>query len=166
MARPKGWTKEKTIAVRRAVWEYLKANADEEGYLVFNSAKFALDRGVDSCTIQRCIRNLAEEKKIEYTRAPSDGASTNSGSLVRLIKIDGPKVVLRVCPKCGAQAHDEKSRFCHRCGTCLLSWDEQLRIKIDSLLPKIYREINDSKLSSELSEVMAILTKKVFKEEA
>lgn len=135
---------------------HLRDNADKDGYTIFSSSSFALDHGISHETTARLVRDLQEAGKLEYTRMG------NKGLLVHMIP---KKPDPRKCPKCGEIAHDEQSRFCYRCGSSLLSWDEQLKIKIDSLMPRIYREINDSKLSSELSEVMSILMKKVFKEE-
>ena len=146
--------------LEQVLLQHLRGLADNDGYVTFSERAFALDRGVSNTTIHNTIKRLQDQGKLEYTNVGK------KGTLVHLLKSEQPKDNLRKCPKCGETAHDANSRFCHRCGTCLLSWDEQLKIKIDSLLPKIYREINDSKLSSELSEVMAILTKKVFKEEA
>ena len=169
MSRPIGWTKEKADAVRHAVWEYLKTNADDEGYLIFNGASFALDRGVDSATIQRCVRKLAEDGKIEYTRAPADGVHTNNGSLIRLLrnerKPESQVSVLRKCPKCGELAHDIRSRFCYRCGTSLLTEKELLKERCNNFLPRLFRAIPDASVGNEATELIHKLMEIAFKEE-
>lgn len=169
MARPKGYTDETTEAVRRSVWEHLKASADDEGYLVFSSARFALDRGVSSSTVQRCIRKLAEDKKIEYTRAPADGVSKNAGSLIRILQADkNPEAkagALRKCPKCGETAHDIRSRFCYRCGTSLLTEKELLKERCGRFLPTLFRSITDQATANEAAELFHKLIELAFKEE-
>lgn len=170
MSRPKGWTIEKSNAVRHAVWDYLKKNADEEGYLVFNSASFALDRGVDSTTIQRCVRKIAEDGKIEYTRAPADGVHTNSGLLIRLLQNERKPEeqatisALRKCPKCGELAHDIRSRFCYRCGTSLLTEKELLKERCNNFLPRLFRAIPDASVGNEATELIHKLMEIAFKE--
>ena len=136
--------------------QHLRSNADNNGYVTFNGSAFALDHGISPETTARLMRNLQDAGRLEYTRAGS------AGSLVRLIPKEPEP---RKCPKCGEAAHDTESRFCHRCGASLLTEKEQLKDRLDRLVPRLYRSINDSSVANEAMELIGTLKKIVFKED-
>lgn len=134
----------------------LRRNADKDGYVIFNGSVFALEHGISASTSSRIMKNLQDEGKLEYTK------NGDNGSLVHLIQ-KGPEP--RKCPKCGEAAHDANSRFCHRCGASLLTEKEQLKYRLDMLLPRLYREIKDPAVANETMELIGTLKKIVFEEE-
>ena len=139
--------------------QHLRGLADNDGYVTFSARAFALDRGVSYTTIQNVINRLYERGKLEYTNMGK------KGTLVHLLKSEQPTVDLRKCPKCGETAHDANSRFCHRCGASLLTEKEQLKYRLDRLLPRLYREIKDPAVANEAMELIGTLKKIVFEEE-
>lgn len=158
---------QETEATRRAVWEYLKQNADEDGYLLFNCTNFALDRGCHSTTIQRAVHLLSEQGKVECVQS-TDLETGKRGLLVHLVG-DKPKEIigsnLRKCPKCGELAHDTRSRFCYRCGTSLLTEKELLKERCNNFLPRLFRSISDATVGNEATELIHKLMEIAFKEE-
>ena len=139
--------------------QHLRGLADNDGYVTFSARAFALDRGVSYNTIQRAIIRLYGQGKLEYTNMGK------KGTLVHLLKSEQPNVDLRKCPKCGETAHDANSRFCHRCGASLLTEKEQLKYRLDRLLPRLYREIKDPAVANEAMELIGTLKNIVFKED-
>ena len=139
--------------------QHLRGLADNDGYVTFSARAFALDRGVSYNTIQRAIIRLYGQGKLEYTNMGK------KGTLVHLLKSEQPSADLRKCPKCGETAHDANSRFCHRCGASLLTEKEQLKYRLDRLLPRLYREIKDPAVANEAMELIGTLKKIVFEEE-
>lgn len=139
--------------------QHLRGLADNDGYVTFSARAFALDRGVSYTTIQKVINRLYGLGKLEYTNMGKNG------TLVHLIKSEQPTVDLRKCPKCGETAHDANSRFCHRCGASLLTEKEQLKYRLDRLLPRLYREIKDPAVANEAMELIGTLKNIVFKED-
>ena len=134
----------------------LRKKADKEGYVIFNGSEFALEHGVSASTSSRIMKNLQDHGKLEYIK------NGDNGSLVHLIQKDPEP---RKCPKCGETAHDANSRFCHRCGASLLTEKEQLKYRLDRLLPRLYREIKDPAVANEAMELIGTLKKIVFEEE-
>lgn len=145
--------------IEQILLQHLRGMADNEGYVTFSARAFALDRGVSYHTIQRSIIRLYGQGKLEYTNMGK------KGTLVHLLKSEQPTVDLRKCPKCGEAAHDANSRFCHRCGASLLTEKEQLKYRLDMLLPRLYREIKDPAVANETMELIGTLKKIVFEEE-
>ena len=139
--------------------QHLRGLADDDGYVTFSARSFALDRGVSYTTIQNVINRLYGQGKLEYTNMGK------KGTLVHLLKSEQPNVDLRKCPKCGETAHDANSRFCHRCGASLLTEKEQLKYRLDRLLPRLYREIKDPAVANEAMELIGTLQNIVFKED-
>lgn len=139
--------------------QHLRGLADNDGYVTFSARSFALDRGVSYTTIQNVINRLYGQGKLEYTNMGK------KGTLVHLLKSELPTVDLRKCPKCGETAHDANSRFCHRCGASLLTEKEQLKYRLDRLLPRLYREIKDPAVANEAMELIGTLQNIVFKED-
>lgn len=139
--------------------QHLRGLADDDGYVTFSARSFSLDRGVSYTTIQKVINRLYGQGKLEYTNMGK------KGTLVHLLKSEQPNVDLRKCPKCGETAHDANSRFCHRCGASLLTEKEQLKYRLDRLLPRLYREIKDPVVANEAMELIGTLKKIVFEEE-
>lgn len=139
--------------------QHLRGLADNDGYVTFSARAFAIDRGVSYTTIQNVINRLYGQGKLEYTNMGK------KGTLVHLLKSEQPKDNLRKCPKCGETAHDANSRFCHRCGASLLTEKEQLKYRLDRLLPRLYREIKDPAVANEAMELIGTLKKIVFEEE-
>ena len=139
--------------------QHLRGLADNDGYVTFSARAFALDRGVSYTTIQNVINRLYGHGKLEYTNMGK------KGTLVHLLKSEQPNVDLRKCPKCGETAHDANSRFCHRCGASLLTEKEQLKYRLDRLLPRLYREIKDPAVANEAMELIGTLQNIVFKED-
>ena len=139
--------------------QHLRGLADDDGYVTFSARSFALDRGVNYTTIQNVINRLYGQGKLEYTNMGK------KGTLVHLLKSEQPSADLRKCPKCGETAHDANSRFCHRCGASLLTEKEQLKYRLDRLLPRLYRAINDSTVANEAMELIGTLKKIVFEED-
>lgn len=139
--------------------QHLRGLADNDGYVTFSARAFALDRGVSYTVIQRVINRLYGQGKLEYTNMGK------KGTLVHLLRSEHPTVDLRKCPKCGETAHDANSRFCHRCGASLLTEKEQLKYRLDRLLPRLYREIKDPAVANEAMELIGTLKKIVFEEE-
>lgn len=136
--------------------QHLRSVADTDGYATFSGSAFALDHGISTETTSKIIRNLSDAGRLEYTRAG------RSGYLVHLIH-QNPEP--RRCPKCGETANDTESRFCHRCGASLLTEKEQLKERLDRLVPRLYRSINDSSVANEAMELIGTLKKIVFKED-
>ena len=134
----------------------LRKNADKDGYVIFNGSVFALEHGISASTSSRIMKNLQDQGKLEYTK------NGDNGSLVHLIQKDPD---LRKCPKCGETAHDANSRFCHMCGASLLTEKEQLKYRLDRLLPRLYREIKDPSVANEAMELIGTLKKIVFEED-
>lgn len=149
--------------------QHLRELADNDGYVTFSGRSFALDRGVSYTTIQNVINRLSGQGKLEYTKM------VNKGIRVHLLKSEQPKDNLlkseqlkdnlRKCPKCGETAHDANSRFCHRCGASLLTEKEQLKYRLDMILPRLYREIKDPAVANEAMELIGTLKNIVFKED-
>ena len=139
--------------------QHLRGLADDDGYVTFSARSFALDRGVSYTTIQNVINRLYGQGKLEYTNMGK------KGTLVHLLKSEQPNADLRKCPKCGETAHDANSRFCHRCGASLLTEKEQLKYRLDRLLPRLYREIKDPAVANEAMELIGTLKNIVFKED-
>jgi DNA-binding transcriptional regulator YhcF (GntR family) len=134
----------------------IRKNADKDGYATFSGNEFAMDHGVAHETVAKIIRKMQDEGKLEYTRLGKKGL------LIHLIQRDPDP---RKCPKCGETAHDANSRFCHRCGASLLTEKEQLKYRLDRLLPRLYREIKDPAVANEAMELIGTLKKIVFEEE-
>lgn len=134
----------------------IRKGVDSDGYVTFNVSEFAMDHGISPDTASKMMRTLQEEGRIEYTKLG------RKGSLVHMIQKDPEP---RKCPKCGEAAHDAKSRFCHRCGASLLTEKEQLKYRLDMLLPRLYREIKDPSVANEAMELIGTLKKIVFEEE-
>ena len=157
---------QETEATRRAVWEYLKQNADDDGYIEFNSSAFALDRGCDPVTIQRVVHWLSDQGKVECTKS----VNTNTGRNCLLVHIVEDRLkeignILRKCPKCGELAHDTRSRFCYRCGTSLLTEKEILKERCNNFLPRLFRNIADTATGNEAAELFHKLMELAFKED-
>lgn len=145
--------------MEQVLLQHLRGLADNDGYVTFSARSFALDRGVSYTTIQKAINRLYGQGKLEYTNMGK------KGTLVHLLKSEQSTVDLRKCPKCGETAHDANSRFCHRCGASLLTEKEQLKYRLDRLLPRLYREIKDPAVANEAMELIGTLKKIVFEEE-
>lgn len=145
--------------IEQVLLQHLRGLADNDGYATFSERAFALDRGVSNTTIHNTIKRLQDQGKLEYTNVG------RKGTLVHLLKSEQPKDNLRKCPKCGETAHDANSRFCHRCGASLLTEKEQLKYRLDRLLPRLYREIKDPAVANEAMELIGTLKKIVFEEE-
>lgn len=139
--------------------QHLRGLADNDGYVTFSARAFAIDRGVSYTTIQNVINRLYGQGKLEYTNMGK------KGTLVHLLKSEQPNVDLRKCPKCGETAHDANSRFCYRCGASLLTEKEQLKYRLDRLLPRLYREIKDPTVANESMELIGTLKNIVFEED-
>ena len=145
--------------MEQVLLQHLRGLADNDGYVTFSARSFALDRGVSYTTVQNVINRLYGQGKLEYTNMGK------KGTLVHLLKSEQPNVDLRKCPKCGETAHDANSRFCHRCGASLLTEKEQLKYRLDRLLPRLYREIKDPAVANEAMELIGTLQNIVFKED-
>ena len=146
----------------------LKEKADQYGEAEVRKSDIALEYGISNSAISNSMDRLKEKGYIDFEFTNRGRA----GSFYRVWLVDQNKedkaldetvaeepVKMRVCKCCGKKALSEEARFCWNCGATLLTEQEQLSEQLDSLMPRVARNITDASVSNELFVVIAKLRK-------